>query len=846
MSTDSSNALVQSAIRIGAAGLGAAVAGPLGGVFGGFVADAFGKSTAEFLKKGFSSFGEEAAKKLLDTGTDSLTDRLSKPAPDLEALYRESLRESLAALRPSSTAVVPAADSISSTYIDWFDHWNLSLQSGVPLQLEPLRPGDLTPASLDGLFAGTLERLDAQGAAIASKSTSILLQTRPIPPELLTVLQSRLPGKFHDSFSSLLVTEKYQQAWNQAELAFRGWLQDTLARIDARTENIDRKTDLLPGMSEKLDQLTRMLAGQQAVNEDFSRRLGQSLNRDKSDGVAGGLNVAQLVEESKRQAALIEQLQKQLAARASEPGDVEFARLLRDQDYDAALKLKSSQVEARAAEASKLARDLYELGSVHDLRFEWSKALDAYRRAWTIENKYDYGFSYGVFAQKLNHSDEAIKVYQALLDLPDTPARRADTLNNLVLALSATRQFFEAEKAVRQVVAIRRELAKTDPQQIAEVAGAYNNLGLVLYQVQRNRGAEWAYLRALSIRCKLAATNPDANRPLVAETLVNLGLLYSRIQRIDKAEKVYKEALDNYDKTPADRSLVYKPEVAAALNNIGFLYKDAERPVDAEKAYEGALEKYKALAEANPEAYLPDVAMTLMNRANLYAKTERRVLAESDFDEAIRIYRGLHKPNRDPYLPGLAQTLTNVGSLYYRTLRAPLAMKAYRKSIAIYYRLTKASPEVYQSEYANVLNNLGNLYIDQGRMNDGQSSLDKSRRIYSRLAASDPDVFRPTLARVLNNLGRLYYRGGNLNAAANFSGQAETVLTPYWQKFPAVHNDQMSRILLLRTLIAETAGNPTDARDFALRALPLAYDSAVKGAVQEAIARLLPGGTAPG
>ena len=844
MRSDTSTAVLQSAIRIGAAGLGAAVAGPLGGIFGGFVADALGKSTADFLKDRFSTFGEEAAKKLLDTGTDSLAGKLAGPAPDLEALYRESLRVSLAALRPNSTSAVPAADEISPAYLDWFDHWDLCLQSEVTLELKPLQPGDLAPASMDNLIAGALEQLDAQGAAMGSKSTSILLQTRTVPAALLADLQARLPEIYNSSFRTLLVTDKYQKAWNQAELAFRDWLSDAVARIDARTENIDRKTDLLPGIDQKVEEIRRQVGSQQAFNDDFLARYEKAVLRGAAADAAE-LKAAQLEEESERQAALIEQLQQQLAARTPEPGDAEFSQFLRDKDYDAALMLKSSQVEARATEASKLARDLYELGSVHDLRFEWSQALDAYRRAWAIEKNYDYGFAYGVFAQKLNFFDEAIQVYQVLLDLPDTPAKRADTLNNLMLALNAKRRFPEAEKVIRQVVAIRRKLAKTDPAQLAEVGGALNNLGLVLYQTQRNRDAEWTYLRALSIRCKLSATDPGANLPLVAETLVNLGLLYLRTQRIDKAEKVYQEALANYDKIPADRSLVYKPEVAAALNNLGMLYKNIERPEDSEKAYDGALERYKDLAKLNPGAYLPDVAMTQMNRANLFLKTGRPADADPAYDEAIRIYRGLPKPTRDTYLLGLAQTLTSAGNLYKNTNRPVDALHAYRKSIALYSRLIKANPDAYRSEYADALNNLGNLYVDKQLFDKGAYYLNKAIETYNQLEKIDPDIFQPALARTVNNLARLYLMSKDFEQATKLCQQAESILDPYWKRVPSLHNDQMSRILLLHTYIAEAAGQPkAEACGFAIRALQLATDPIVRGAAQKAIARLLPGGAA--
>jgi hypothetical protein len=88
MSKNDYRVLFRPAIRIAATGLGGAVAGPLGGLLGGFLGDVVGH------------FGEEASKKLLETGAESLAERLKKSAPNLDSLYRESLRLSLARIRP--------------------------------------------------------------------------------------------------------------------------------------------------------------------------------------------------------------------------------------------------------------------------------------------------------------------------------------------------------------------------------------------------------------------------------------------------------------------------------------------------------------------------------------------------------------------------------------------------------------------------------------------------------------------------------------------------------------------------------------------------------------------------
>src|ERR1700732_1862124 len=99
------------AIRVAAARLGVAVAGPLGGAIGGWLGLAVGGPAAQLIAKYADKFGEKAAEALLDEGKDSLIERLKSEAPDLESAYRETLQLSLAAIRSTD----------GDGYADWFD-----------------------------------------------------------------------------------------------------------------------------------------------------------------------------------------------------------------------------------------------------------------------------------------------------------------------------------------------------------------------------------------------------------------------------------------------------------------------------------------------------------------------------------------------------------------------------------------------------------------------------------------------------------------------------------------------------------------------------------------------------
>jgi hypothetical protein len=125
------NSWVKPAMRVASAGLGAAVAGPLGGAIGGFLGIALGKHAAGLIDDFAKKFGEKAGEKLLDTGADSLTEKLKEPSTGLEGVYREALRLSLNEIH---------ARAPNDRFDDWFTNWETCLGSSYPLNLTRILP----------------------------------------------------------------------------------------------------------------------------------------------------------------------------------------------------------------------------------------------------------------------------------------------------------------------------------------------------------------------------------------------------------------------------------------------------------------------------------------------------------------------------------------------------------------------------------------------------------------------------------------------------------------------------------------------------------------------------------
>jgi tetratricopeptide (TPR) repeat protein len=510
-------AVVKPVVRAACVGLGSVLAGPLGALTGAFVGgalgDIFGETVASLAAGAAGRFIEKANETFFDKSADSLASRLARTRPTLERVYREAFRLSLREIHLEGR----------DDYKDWFDNWDIALAADVSPVLEEIQPGHAEPDKFNTLFRAAMERLDAQGSAVTSKSTSIALHPRPAPDALLASIKDQLPEHFEPIFKSLIVSPEQDAAWKEAVLAAKNWEHATLDEIAGAVKRIEGGVDVA---NQKLDEIRAMLEAQ--------------FNAARAQGRIPEQELKARDEEIERLTKLTLELQRQLAARSSEPAEAELSRLLAAGDLDAALRAKSGQVEARRTESAKLPRDLYELGTIHELRFEWSQALVSYREAWELEKNREFGFQYAYLAQKLNHFNEAVPVYEAVLAFCKSEADRATTLNNLAILYRGTQRMKQAEEAFAEALDIRRKLARANPDAyLPYVANTLNNLANLFSGTQRMKQAEEAYAEALETYRQLARTNPDAYLPDVATTLNNLAVLYRATQHMKQAEEAY-------------------------------------------------------------------------------------------------------------------------------------------------------------------------------------------------------------------------------------------------------------------------------------------------------------------
>jgi tetratricopeptide (TPR) repeat protein len=522
----------------------------------------------------------------------------------------------------------------------------------------------LVADNLETLFRSTMERLDAQGSAILRGDLSLTLAVRTMDQALLSNLSSRLPDRLRKNFPDLLVKSENETAWKQSQLVFEEYTKSALTRVEA-----------------KQDQLILIMTDELKRAREDGR-----IARQQADTAQGDL--AKLTE------AYRELLEK-LTASPAQPAQQALSHRLAAGDLAGAVELKTKQVQSETDERDrqndKLAQDQFELGTLHALRFDWPKALEAFREAWKLKHDPTYGAAYAEYANRQGQFDQADAVYDALLAMPLDPADTAAVLNNQANLFSGMLRMREAEQAYHKALSIQRSLAAADPEIYRpEMALTLSNIAVFYRTTQRLREAEQAHEESLSIRRELARTDPDDHVPEVATTLHNLAVLYVTTQRVNEAEAAFEEALSIRRRLAKAQPDAYAADVASTLRDLANLYSDTQRSIDAEPAYCDALATYRRLAEANPEGFLPDVATTLHNLAILYHNTRRISQAESDYKEALAIRWRLAKTHPEVYLPDVAASLNALAVLYRSSNRLTEAEQTFKEALAIWRELAQS------------------------------------------------------------------------------------------------------------------------------------------------------------
>jgi len=152
-------------------------------------------------------------------------------------------------------------------------------------------------------------------------------------------------------------------------------------------------------------------------------------------------------------------------------------------------------------------------------------------------------------------------------NLPKDDPYRATGLTLMGLMLNAVGRRQEALPPTEEAVKIFRELAKTNPGFLGELAASLNNIGVMYIEVGRSQQALVSLEEALKIRRELVKTNPAFLGDL-ASSLYNLGKFYSELGRRLEALAFTEEAV-KIRRELAQTNPAFLGDLAGSLNNWG-------------------------------------------------------------------------------------------------------------------------------------------------------------------------------------------------------------------------------------------------------------------------------------
>ncbi|WP_411883849.1 tetratricopeptide repeat protein [Polaromonas sp. YR568] len=333
-------------------------------------------------------------------------------------------------------------------------------------------------------------------------------------------------------------------------------------------------------------------------------------------------------------------------------------------------------------------------------------------------------FHAALAAHQQGRLDDARTAYLQFLQ---AEAGHADALHMLGVVHLQRREPAEAEKRIRQALALEEKAALfanlgnalKDQRRLDEAEAAFrrallldpddasthNNLGVLLKEGRRPDEAEAAYRRALTLR-------PD-----YAEALNNLANLLRKSGRLDEAEAAYRRALE------------LRPDYAEALNNLGVLLKNSRHTQD---------ERDGAAAPRDAAQATPGHARALNDLGNRHQTNRRPAEAEAAYRQALEAW------------PEYAEAHNNLGVLLKNAERLAEAEAAFRRALSL------------KPDYVAAWNNLGNL-LQLGRR------LAEAEAAYRQALALKPDY-----AEACNNLGLLLQNSGRWpEAEASFRRAVE-------------------------------------------------------------------------
>ncbi len=408
-------------------------------------------------------------------------------------------------------------------------------------------------------------------------------------------------------------------------------------------------------------------------------------------------------------------------------------------DYEGALEAyrEALAVGEKYSYGEYIFQQLSNIGGTYIALFRYSEAEDYARRALdlamemedhqkTVQAHHLLGRVYTSHAR----FEEGVEQYKVALSLQRKHPELGDMESSLNFLGKAYSDWGKYQESLAYFKEGLEEAKKAGDK--ADIASSYNNIGSVYHHLGDYNKALPYYEKALAIDREIHHLKD------IAIVLNNIASIFDVWGEYDRAVEYFEEALSITEAQGWDA------DTATILNNIGLIYMSWAKYRTAEEYFNRAL----SLAEkiGNPDT----ISLYTGNLGLLAIKEEAYQRALPYLEEALKIEKKIGNRSK------MAITYNNMGVVYHSLNEFTKAVEYYEKARAIAKELGEESLQI------SYRNNIAQLYQEQGEF---QEAIDIYLEIIPLAEAANEGE---GLTTIYTNLGATYYEDGQYEKAAPY------------------------------------------------------------------------------
>jgi tetratricopeptide (TPR) repeat protein len=357
------------------------------------------------------------------------------------------------------------------------------------------------------------------------------------------------------------------------------------------------------------------------------------------------------------------------------------------------------------------------------------------------------------------------------------------SLYGLAGRLSEAYRWGEARPAAEECVALRRQLARSRPDQLPRLAESLHLWSLVLRGAGRHQAALDAAVEAADLFSRLTADDPDTHRAALA---VSLGSLANRYGAVGLPQHALTTAIqaEVIRRAQAESDADARPALARSLHVRWYWERALQHVSTAHATMTECVSIRRELAARHPETHRPAYAESLNCLAVSLADLGLVDRAMATAREAVSIYTDLVAGGAVDLRQPLARTLRNL-SLWLGTLGRPAeAVRAAAEAVGHYRELEAEQSGLHRADLADALE-MWSAALDL--LGEGRPrAVDAARQavaLYRKLFAVEPDKYRQALARSVNTLSIRMDTLGRSEEAALLRAQVHDIIAGSYLPF---------------------------------------------------------------